>query len=186
MSAPKNIQRDAIFVEPDPTAYAWSTAVTIGLDPKINGPASQQVDFCSVTADVSTNYTHNSGSVRGIGCYFQSIDVERTPFRIRASVQDEGTYRDRFGGCIVIGYIEASPSGTDDVISGATYIPFQNELDELVIVEPEVSGETYYQRGVAFGLLLNPYASITSSKQFAYLSVQNLGIKPPTMQNAVS
>lgn len=184
MSAPKNIQRDGWYLDPNGTEYSFPTAVSIAGSPVMSGPSAAAVDYAEAANNAVSGVTIGADKESAIGVLMDPPSVDRVPYRIKASVEipnvgDPKTF-------ICIGYAPASPTGSGDVITGARYIHFTEDFDDLVIVEPEKEGETYYGRALVIALLLRAENAFTDKKVVARLSVQSLAVKPPTMQNAVS
>lgn len=181
--APKNIQRDGIYYEPDGVMVA-PTVWTIPNNPNLNGPASVFYDYGEVQASAGSSFTSLINQVAGVGLHIEPARVDRVPYRVKASVHmfnfDHNT------GVIGIGYGPATVTGLGDTINGVRYIPFKDTFDEVIMVEPEMEGDTYYNRPVAFIVALAPKSAVSSDMALLHMSVQNLAVKPPTMQNAVS
>jgi hypothetical protein len=183
--SPKNIQRDGVYVDLDVSesvAFSSNLALT-STDLYINGPAAVQVDVARVqaTPNVVTNVT--ASNRKAIGCYIQAPIGDRTPYRVKAFAEGANGYS---GFGIAVGYAPPSPTGSDDQIVEPVYFPFFKTFDDLIFIEPEAEGDTYEDRALCFALVIQGNASGVADYIFAYLSVQNLGVKPPTMQNAVS
>ena len=174
MSCIVNIQRDGCWTNPDTTDnLTWSSAFTMGsTTPVFNNSGSVNVDVG--TAHSVATATYSAGQAEAIGVLMNQIPDDNLPFRVKASVQ--------LGGAVIIGYADASPSGTDDTINEAYYIPFVYVLDEVIMVPYD---SNYDERAICIAVA--PQAGSGSSQvQIAQLSVQSLSVKPPTMLNAVS
>ncbi len=186
MSAPKNIQRDGTYINPDSARLAFGTSDAVTIQAlKINAPTAVAVDINFTQSGVGLE-TIASGEKAGIGCYINQPIGDRVPYRIKASIEVATEQRYNTKGIIAIGFAPAAITGVDDVIAEPTYIPFDGTFDDLIIVEAQLGGDTYFGRALAVAIVIEPVETITTLPIRANISVQNLGVKPPTMQNAVS
>ena len=88
---------------------------------------------------------------------------------------------------LVVGYAPASPTGSDDVIDQPYFIPFnQGEFDDVIIVPKLLDADPNFGRALYIGVVFCPGTTVSSLPAIGHISVQNLGIKPPTMHWAVS
>ena len=187
MSAPKNIQRDCIFVQPLTSALLSlsSTGVAVGAAAfNMNSSGSENVDKATAQIDSTSTYSITADTAKSIGVLMMPPEGDRVPYRIKASIScgvpDLLAY-------IGIGYAPASPTGSGDSIDEPIWLPFDTMFDDTVIVEALDSGDGNYGRALAIALIAGADATgISAESIVGHLSVQNLGVKPPTMQNAVS
>ena len=82
MSSPKNIQRDALFIEPNGVGMAFPSGATITSTPTVNAVAAVKVDFGSLGTGSSNQVTCTVGQVQVIGMYFMNNNVERIPYSL--------------------------------------------------------------------------------------------------------
>lgn len=184
MSSPKNIQRDATFAEPGqaliPIATsAPATAPTVSCDGLIH------YDYAKAQAGYSTVISVTAAEVGSFGVFIQQPHKDRQPYRVKANilVQDDTGQEHNAQFMLLIGYGTAPITTSGNVITDPIYIPFKNQLDDLIILEDVLSTDPKYGEPVYFGIaVLGP---VTNAIYFGHISVQNLGVKPPTMQNAV-
>lgn len=177
--SPVNIQRDGIWTNPKTTAdISWSTATAISTSPPLmNGDAVTYTDKAQAQA-VHSVATVNAGTGSAIGVLMDPPQGENWPYRVQASC--------RYEASILIGYAPATPDGNDDIIEDEYYIPFERNFDGLIFVPALSSGDTYFGRALAIGVEVQPKSNVAALPILAHISVQNLGLKPPTMQYAVS
>lgn len=180
MSAPKHIQRDGHYVSPFIPASDISYVLnTIGVLPPSAG--IQPIifyDYGNVTA--SEEVTIPDGGYALIGIVIDPPRKDRLPYRVKANVQG--------AGAIILGNVAPGDVAVSPVaVLNRRVIPFRDTFDDLIIVSPDTSVEDGEYDPLFIGVATydeNPGATaVTLSSS---LSVQNLGIKPPTMQNAVS
>lgn len=184
MSAPKNIQRDGTYAQPGSalipiTTSGPYTAPTVTCDGLVH------YDYGKAQAGYTAQLTVTADNVGAFGVFIQQPRRDRHPYRVKASIvvqDDTGQEHDaRF--MLLIGYASAAITTDSNVISDPIYIPFSNQIDDLIILEDVLSTDPNYGQPAFFGIaVLGP---VTDATYFGHISVQNLGIKPPTMQNAV-
>lgn len=182
MSTPKNIQRDAIYMDPAATRLGLATEVLVSFD-LVNGNSDGSVhtDFAFAQYNYLAPVTVSALSAASFGILIAQPIGDRQPYRVKAygRVTNENEAL-----AIVVGYAPLAPSGTNDEINKPAYFPFNGEFDELITVDARADGETYFGRPLYFGIVA--FGALAALRLFADISVQNLGVKPPTMQNAVS
>jgi hypothetical protein len=184
MSAPKNIQRDGIWTDPRSTKLIWpaeSAAVPASIS--VNAKTSVHTDAAEVCIEDTDSIT--GGTQVGAGIYINPPVGDNTPYRVKASLRINQSATD-FSTYIVIGYGPVSPTGSADAIVIPLRTPFKDSIDELFMVPALDSGDAYFGRPLFVGISLETGTTITNKRIVAHLSVQSLGISPPTMQNAVS
>ncbi len=184
MGSPKNIQRDGIWIEPEGTAIAWSTAFSVSGAAIYNSSAVVFTDQASV-ASTSGAVTTTVNQMVAVGINISKIGTDNIPYRVKASVAAFGASSNDVNALIIVGYAIASPTGSDDIINNPYFIPFQGSIDELILVPPPISG-ALADRALVIALAVTGDSGLSSKPVLGALSVQNLGVKPPTMQNAVS
>lgn len=185
MSAPKNIQRDAQFIFPDATRdIGWSADWPV-TNPtgRANSDALVQEDFATVHSAHNTAIAIAANNTQGVGVNIRQPIGDRTAYRIKARAQNsQGSF---MCTSLCIGYALATPTGTNDIIDQPIFLPFDKNFDDLVIIEALSDGDTFYGRALTVAIVIHGGLGFTHYIN-AHLSVQNLGIKPPTMQYAVS
>jgi hypothetical protein len=185
--SPKNIQRDAIFVAPAGQDSNASSAVGVITNPSItSGIATVYPDFSSVSLIRATFQNIAAGSMKCLGVAMPPPNGDRNPYRVKAFVSIPGLPGSEHKGFIMIGYLPASPTGVDDAVEESVLIPFISSFDDLIMVEQLVPSHILEGRALSISVCIAPSATLASSGVTAHISVQNLGVKPPTMQNAVS
>lgn len=181
----KNISRDGIYTElSNSQKVAWSTgnANTV-VDFLVNGPTAVAIDFNQVSSQSHVNTSITGQNKKAIGVFINQPVRDRVPYRVKAYAAgpDSGVTF-----LIGVGYAPASITGSDDIISEPLYLPFNNKFDDLIVVEEEEEGDTYYGRPLCFAVVAQSNNAGIGDFLRAHISVQNLGVKGPTMQNAVS
>lgn len=172
-SPPINIQRDGLYINNEQADQAWSPEFLVASTHPFEGLATVFIDKGSVHTYLPSTIT--AGYLESIGVYMQNTLGDRTPYRCQGSIPIAK-------GFLIIGYGPATPTGTDTIIE-PVYIPINNNFDITVIVE---ESPTYPERALAFSIAFHTSGALTADPTPAVLSIQNLGVKPPTMQNAVS
>lgn len=172
--SPKNIQRDAIWINPDTTDnVGWGSQFSpVAATPVFDNSGSVNVDYG--VAQMRENATITAGNVVAAGVLMDKIAGDNVPFRIKACVQ--------LGGSIIVGWADASPTGSDDNINDAFFIPFVYTFDDLIMVP---DSDTYTDRSLCVAIAPQPPSGLSASPLVATLSVQSLGVKPPTMHFTV-
>ena len=185
--SPKNISRDATWIEPKtaddltwPTQTAQNSATVT-----VNAKTAVHTDKANATCRAAM--TVSSQFLECIGVYMQAPVGDNVPYRVKADlvvVGQSGTFNNQ---AVVVGYGPASPTGTNDTIDEPYFITFdQQRFDDLIIVPALDSGDPNYGRPLFVGVAHLAGQAVSGLYCFAHVSVQNLGVKPPTMQNAVS
>ena len=189
MSGPAiNVQRDGFWIEPktaDELSWPTATAVTAATY-KANAKTAVHVDKAQAFA--RSDMTLSADQIELIGIYMTPPVGDNVPFRVKASMGQLIGGAAAHTQCIVVGYGPASLTGSDDEIDEPYIIPFLHGVgfDELVIVPALDSGDGNYGNPLFFGVGFLAGSAQAGIWTTACISVQNLGVKPPTMQNAVS
>lgn len=186
MSAPKNIQRDGTYLNPQNARIGASISADITA-PTGNSTGSVNVDVGFVQYNYGAPISLTAGQVASFGVLMKPPEKDRHPYRIKihAGITDGSVLDENPEIGLVIGYAPATPTGTDDAIESAAYFPIAgNQFDELFIIEDLDILDPLLDRALYFGIVV--VGPVTAGNLYAHLSVQNLGVKPPTMQNAVS
>lgn len=184
MSSPVNIQRDCTFVTIDrsldvpfgPSSAFYNIDTTANTNPAVHA------DYFNIQNKMDDELTVGEGQMATFGSFITPPKGDRQPYRVKGSllvpVGGDAV------GALVVGWGEAAPTGTADPIRQVRVYPFQNYFDALVnIDQPPVS---YVNSPLFFGIALIGTKVNTNVRVTANISVQNLGVKPPTMQNAIS
>jgi hypothetical protein len=178
-----NLDRDGLFTNlEDTNESTWSsTFVTTGSSFTINaGDASVQSTYAMAKADKTTGVTVAAASWKGIGCYITQPGQDMTPYRVKAYAKSLSTLTNFMLG---VGYAPLSITGTDDVITPCTLIPFGYAIDEVIMVPSLPDGDPLEDRALAFGILLG---EASGQLVYAHLSVQRLSVAPPQYARSVS
>lgn len=172
--SPKNIQRDGMFISCEQAPVSFGTEFQIAEPVIYSGTATVNVDFASAQAQEALTLT--AAHMATIGVYMQQPLGDRTPYRVHCSFSDSV-------GFLIVGIAPATPGVGSTIIEPIYISTWIGYIDEMVIVEPN---PTYEDRALAF--MAASYSNLGKSAVLttAHISVQNLGLKPPTMQNAVS
>lgn len=182
MSAPKNIQRDALYIDLNPaTRLTWGSLNDLdGTTAVVTTGSSVVYDYGSAIAREGVAF--QDGKYTACGVAIQQPIGDRIPYRVKASSDRITTGSG--SPLIIVGYTDENNTvGQNAPVEAVALIMFKGYFDDLIIMEP--NPQAYLGRPLIFGV---GYA--TSDNNFEVLagqiSVQNLGVKPPTMQNAVS
>lgn len=180
-----NVQRDGVYAIPGTTRrLSWCTPIAVSSAAgQMNAHDAVNYDFGAVVGNHQQSNTLTGGQYTAIGLYIQQPVSERFPYRVKAKV--ETTNEATMFGMIMLGYRPSSgTSGTDDTIENPIYLPFKDSFDDLLVIEPNPSG--LEDRALAIAVCAVSKGALTNNSIMASLSVQNLGVRPPTMHNAVS
>ncbi len=181
--SPKNIQRDGIWLSPETARQTWSITYPItNTTYAMNSDALVATDQASVISDPASQ-SLGLGLTTAVGIFIQQPVSDNQPYRIKASMGISALPDYNQNGMIIIGYAPASITGSDDLINVPKIICFKNTFDDLVYVDVPV---TYADRPLAIMVAPLVGVALVNLNVLGQLSVQNLGVKPPTMQNAVS
>jgi hypothetical protein len=178
-----NLQRDGVFYESGSNEVTWATQYVESSETAlVTIPPVVNYDYGVVYSNrFQTSWT--TTQLRAIGLAMQHPQGDRTPYRVKAGILVSGD--EGFRAQIMVGYGPASlASGIDLQVDEPRYFPLVS--DDEIIVENQLPGDTYYGRPVIFSVVIAPPKTNANAVVFAHLSVQNLGVKPPTMQNAIS
>lgn len=187
MSAPKNIQRDAIWTKPE-------TASDLGwpLDTLVTATNAVANADPTVYTDVANAHTGanlisiTASNKQTIGCYLKAPEGDNTPYRVKAFSTIYNSDKDQFRTMITIGYGPAAITGSGDTIEDIYEIPFISGIDELIMVPALSSGDTYFGRALFIGVTVAADSTITTKVASTCISVQNLAVAPPSMIYSVS
>ena len=186
--APKNIQRDGFWIEPKTAdELTWPTFSTV-TSPTFNANAKTAVHTDYAQCFARSDMTVGADQIELIGVYMSPPEGDNFPYRVKASMGQLIGGAAAHTQCIVIGYGPASPTGSDDAIDEPYIIPFLHGVgfDELITVPALDSGDANFGNPLFFGVGFMAGSAQSGIFTTACLSVQNLGVKPPTMHNAVS
>lgn len=182
-----NVQRDGYYTHPDENVdvQTWSSTRVFGAyEARSNSDGTTYYDFGFAQGDPEAGYSITANQYIAVGVIMQGPTGDRTPYRVQAycDIMEE-TYS-TYKGLVIVGWAPSSPTGSDDQIEQARYFPFVGKFDELLIIEPHET--TYANRALYFAVAAYSPGGVTSKNIAGSISVQNMGVKPPTMQNAVS
>ena len=182
MSAAKNIQRDGYWIQPKTAdELTWPNASAINAS-TFSANAKVTLHSDSAQAMCRAAMTVNSGELETVGVYFAAPPDDNIPFRVKADlnvVGQSGTFNNQ---AIVIGYGPAAPTGLNDTIDEPYLIPFdQQRFDDVIMLPALDSGDPNYGRPVFFGVAHCAGQNVSGLFCVASISVQNLGVNPPTM-----
>lgn len=177
-----NIWRDSRFTAPLGVSVKFPAESKLIDEVKVNANPMVHIDYGSINAGNGSLITTSQGNGQAIGMYFPSHNLDRAPYRVKASYQVAGA---SVSGNILVGYGPASPEGVDDIVEKVLRIPFKDTFDDLLVIEPVKKGDDLANRPTFLGIEIVADNAIKSKSALATLSVQNLGVKPPTMHSTV-
>ena len=178
----KNLQRDGIWIQPKTAdELTWSNASAINAA-TYSANAKTTLHSDKAQAFTRAAMTIAADEVELIGVYFAAPPDDNIPFRVHADMVIVGQSGTLNNGVIVVGYGPASPTGTNDAIDEPYIIPFdQNRFDDVIMLPALDSGDGNYGRPVFFGVGTVSSQAVSGLYCVAHISVQNLGVNPPTM-----
>jgi hypothetical protein len=165
-----NIDRDSFWV---PSLYF---SEKLGFSTSANQMVTTGVVNQGFAGCESDSTAIATASFTAVGVLMQQPVDDYTPYRIKARCQ---AGKDSY---VLIGYAPASPTG-DDAWTQGNYFAFDGEFDDIVNINPEGVGDTYYGRALMIGVAM---ASENGNVVRARLSVQDLGVSPGPFAKAVS
>lgn len=187
MSTPKNLQRDGTWITPDTSEnIALSTPVALSSSQVFaNAKTPLHVDIADVQVRVQDSIAVDNIAVAGV--YMQPPQGDNQPYRVKADGIINGLSGTVMQPCVVIGYGPAAPTGSDDIIDQPYVIPFnQGEYDDVLFLPQLLDTDPNFGRPLFIGIGFMASNTITNLYVIAHLSVQNLGVRPPTMHYAVA
>ena len=173
MSSLTNIDRDSLWYTNLLVTARQSWPAT---DFRYNSDGAVYDHIASVKSATGA-LTTGVGVYRSIGVNMKAPIEEYTPYRVKARLP---TGRK---GVIVIGYAQATITGTEDLISEVQSIPFHEKFDEIININYVDSTSTYYGRPIAITVSAE---EVATESVWAFMSVQNLGVAPPSYAKGVS
>lgn len=176
-----NLQRDAHFSGPEKTEIAWGAKTTVDETLPLKTDADSTVYDIYSSARCSRDLALTLGSsleIQTFGLFMRPPGSELTPYRVkcRAVGNKAGPHF-----LLSIGYAEDAITGTDDEITFYQLYPFDYKLDELFLIEPQVTVGT---APIFFGISV--MGLVTTGNMFANISVQRLATSPPQFSQSVS
>lgn len=189
MSGPfVNIQRDGSYVKVE--SAAGKLSFPAGNDPTsatlIVNAKTTVFDMYGYAQLAPSKYSIIGDQLNTIGLYMDPPRLDRYPYRVKVSVAASDSIGQNVNMVLIVGYAPETIVGLDDEVAFPQYIPFRDTMDDLIIIEPLPSGDALEDRPLYFGLGVQPIEDIASDHVYGHISVQNLGIRPPTMHNAIS
>lgn len=176
-----NLQRDAVFQAPEKTTVTFGTAAAFNHAQALlaNTDPVVQDAYGSVHTDPAVDIILASATqARTMGMFMRPPGSELTPYRVKcyAGVTDPAvSFR------MAIGFGEGTIDGANDNITHWESFAFDKKLDELFLVEPQV---TTGISPIFFGILF--VGIITTGAIDAHISVQRLATSPPQFSQSVS
>lgn len=167
-----NISRDSHWIKSRVSAsqLAWPT-----VDGKYTSDSAVYQDFANAKA-WSNAMAVGSGVYRSIGVNMKTGEEDYEPFRVKARVENG------VKAAIIVGFAPATITG-DDTVSEPTIIPFVDKFDDILMLAPQLSTDTYYQRPTCICLGVT---NVSTAIVDANLSVQSLAVTPPPYSMGVS
>lgn len=185
MSAPKNIQRDGTYAEPGAALISIASSAP-ATAPNVYSDGTVHYDYGMAHAGYTAQLSVAPFEVGAFGVWIQQPKKDRQPYRVKASIaiQDANGQTSEPVSTLVIGYASGPITGASHILSDPIYIPLHRYYDDLVILEDVLQESDNYGMPVFFGIAV--LGEVADAIYFGHVSVQNLGVKPPTMQNAIS
>lgn len=171
MSAPVNIRRDGFWTNPLVTArltFGTPTAPLAG-NPGFNN--DNVVKFDQAAVMIAESLTMSALQVACAGVQMNHIQHDNMPLRIQAKTLESSQ--------LIIGWCDAVTTGVDDAINEAFFMPFLYDCDCTIVVPPPTTG--YEGRALAVAVGVYPFSAKSAQDTIMSLSVQSVGISPPTM-----
>lgn len=175
-----NLLRDQLHVDPGANQPGFSSQNAAGSTIKMNSSGIVNQTFGSVSlAAGSFIATSSASSWRGVGLLMSQPIIDATPYRVKARILVHNAY------CWVFcGYAPASPTGTDDTITGVVAWPLgvsESSIFDDIILFPAVPAQSALP--LAFGIA----AAGTGNANARYnLSVQNVAKTAPQFAASMS
>lgn len=188
MGSAKNIQRDAIWINPDSSDdRGWSNNSLLSAQQFLcSGDPTVKYDYACVQTNPVVQVSVTVANQKAVGVFMQQPIGDNTPYRIHAACNVSGVARTNTNTCIGIGYGPATLTGASDTIVDPYYLPFYETFDGLVMIPSLPAGDPLEDRALCFAICLRGGFAIQSEYVTAHISVQRLSVKPPTMHNAVA
>lgn len=179
-----NVQRDGFWLDPNQDRGTVSSNYPESQSNVIfNNPGLVFTDFGTNVLDHTVSQTITTAVAFGI--IMAPPYGDNWPFRIKAGVNVQGVDSSQLSANLCVGYVTTAPTGSDDTMVKTRKIPFPGVGETMMMVTPQLQGDTYYGDPIAFAIEVQSTATISNASVMGAISVQNMGIKPPTMQNAV-
>lgn len=196
MGPAKHVQRDGVYLQPGAKIVSWGSRTSLIT---VNGVATTidavAYDYGAVYANHTNTHNLSPGEYKAIGINIVQPAGDRLPYRVQAAIGCPQFQN--YSGFIMVGFTPAPaevtmlPEGpellaVDQQVEKPVFIPFQRTFDGLIVIEPEVSGSPDIDKSITFAVGITADSEITAASILGMLSAQQLGVRPPTMQNAVS
>lgn len=176
-----NLDRDSFWTNLKTTADVTVGTVFAPLpsgNAIINADPTVYDDVAKAKLSTSAAITVAAASYAAIGCYLKPPTVDTVPYRIKGYAHGLQS-----PSCIaIIGYGPSSPTGSGDTITPCVFIPFDDYIDEIVMIPALDSTDPDYGKPIAFGIGIG---QCTSDVVFAHLSAQRMATTPPKYGAAV-
>ena len=181
---PVNIQRDGWYCNlktsdniPFGTPYSHTNTT-----PGVNTDGLVHDDYFSASSDYTATNTMAAGWMATFGGFIAPPLGDRQPYRVHASIliPVDGDAM----GCITLGWGPATITGTNDLISQPKQLAFYVSANSMFVCELAPTVEE--GRPLFVGVSVAATKQLTDATIQAHVSCQNLGLRPPTMQNAIS
>lgn len=174
-----NIQRDSFWADLEETidvqmgtTFTPIGALTTDREIIMNADATVQPAVAKAKLSKVTAYTVPAASYGAFGCYMAPPKTDAVPYRVKAYAHGLQSPSCALG----VGYAEASPNGVNDVLYPCIILPFDDKVDDIVIVPKIEDTDPLYGRAIGFAILVG---ECTSDIVLAQLSVQRLATSPP-------
>ncbi len=167
-----NIQRDTFWIYPsEQRNLQWSGIQSIHNNlPVCNCAGGVNIDVGM--AHARQNISLKLGQMVCIGTLMIQVPKDNSPYRVKARTPGEAG--------IIVGYLREQYKSENNVIHDPLMITFNDFYDDILMLPDDIPNRSY---PVIFALA---NMDRVSKNKVGTISVQNLGLKPPTMQKAVS
>lgn len=170
-----NLQRDQYHVIIEPSVSFGSS--TVKNDSLVSsGPATVAID-AGMVYSINTTPTFTAGNWGGVGLYIQPPTDDNVPFRVKAHAT---ALRNTF---LFVGRGPATPTGTNDNVSKVIALPFDGEIDEIILVRPLDPSDPEFNNPLCIGVAL---AENAGNDIDVAVSVQKLSKASPTYASSVA
>lgn len=174
-----NLQRDAVFVDVDktPIIFPAGTGFFEGIALIANTDSTVHDDYLNIRSSRTDFVGLVVDQIKSIGGYLRPPGDGLSPYRVKA-----------YGDCRVAAIqFHVCIGWGPDVIDGSDLIdewigiPFDTNIDELVMVPPEITED----HALFFGIGVSGITG-SDAPMHAWLSVQRLATAPPQFDQSVS
>ncbi len=174
-----NLQRDATFVDLEGTALTWggATAISEAQVGVANTSAVVYDSYASARSSRDATITMVAANHRGIGVFLKP-PIELSPYRVKCYARGDDA---ALSFSLAIGFSSNTIDGSADEFDHYETFNFDENMDELFMLEPETSAGIL---PLCFAIMARGVN--TGAKAYAHISVQRLATSPPQFSQSVS